>query len=91
MIEYTKRELKAEIRQELKCPREFIVHLDFWKTFDELKEAILSGNRDERDEIMDQIRDGYRDYCSDTGLDPMKNNRRKTPGYFLYTMGGNHA
>lgn len=37
---------------------------------------------DKRKEILEQIEDGYHDYCREAGLDPDEDNRMKKPGYF---------
>lgn len=41
----TKTELKKEVRNELKCPAEFIRHLARFDTFDQLKEAVVSDDK----------------------------------------------
>ena len=73
----TKNEIKAQLKDELKCPKAFIDQLDRFGDFDRLKEAIIHDEKCVRDDLMKEIREEYRDYCKEFGLD----------GYYSPTYG----
>ena len=79
----TKTELKKEVRNELKCPSEFIRHLTHFDVFGDLKEAILSDDRRTECDIMQEIREGYYDYCRYAGIDYEQDNRKARIGFFI--------
>jgi len=77
-------ELKAEVRNDLKCPSEYIRHLSRFNVFGDLKEAVLSDDKDIKRDIIDEIRTGYNDYCASAGLEFGADNRKARVGFFLY-------
>ena len=79
----TRTELKKEVRNELKCPSEFIRHLTRFDVFGDLKEAVVSDDRSTENDIMKEIRDAYLGYCRDTGLDFEQDNRKARIGFFI--------
>lgn len=85
-IMVTAAEIKTDIRDEFLCPMEFIRHLSRWGVIRQLKSVYNADefDRDERDQILDEIRDDYKDYCHDAGLEYGEDNRRKHPHFFYY-------
>lgn len=80
----TKTQLKKEVREELQCPSEFIRHLARFDTFDQLKESVVSDDRQVKFDVLKDIRQAYKDYCHETGLDYNTDNRKARVGFFIY-------
>lgn len=78
----TANEFYNYVKAELRCPVEYLQHLRKFGTFSKLRDADAVGN-DEFNEMMDELRQGYKDYCKDCGLDPAEDNRKARPGYFI--------
>lgn len=72
----TKTELKAWLKDELKCPQEFINRCTKFKQIDKLKEAVMDDDKEYRKEVMDDIRESYKDFCEVFGLDIQEDNRK---------------
>ena len=79
----TKTELKKEIRNELKCPAEFIQHLSHFDVFGDLKAALLSDDKDVARDIRKEIQDTYYDYCRSAGLEFGADNKKARIGFFI--------
>lgn len=79
----TKTELKSMVRDELKCPAEFIQHLSHFDVFGDLKAAAISDDRGVERDIMSEIKDDYFDYCRSTGLEFGADNRKARIGFFI--------
>lgn len=77
-------ELKVEVRNDLKCPSEFIRHLSRFNVFGDLKESILSNDKVIEHDIMKEIRDGYNDYCTSAGLEFGADNQKARIGFFIF-------
>lgn len=80
----TIQELKKEVKNELKCPSEFIKHLSRFDTFSQLKESVVSDDRITENNLMNEIREAYFDYCDYTGIDRNQDNRKARIGFFIY-------
>ena len=74
----TKTEIKQAIKEELKCPTDFIERcLNAEGRIDELKDATHEADRED---IMNVIYDEYRQYCKAWDLDYEADNRKlKSP------------
>ena len=83
MAEFTLNDVKKMVRNELQCPNEFIKHWTGSKEFDDLKQAIISDDRDIVEDIMDMIRTEYMEYCKSCKLDPSEDNTNAKPYFFL--------
>ena len=79
----TRTEMKSMVRDELKCPAEYIRHLSRFDVFGDLKEAALSDDKQVVYDIMSDIRDGYIDYCRMAGIDCEADNRKARIGFFI--------
>ncbi len=72
----TKTEIKAQLKEELKCPQSFIDRINrLFDMIDELRKAIRSDDRDVQQEVMDNIYQAHRDYCEAYNLDWEEDNR----------------
>lgn len=71
----TKTEIKAQLKEELKCPQNFIDRINKFGMIDELKKAMQDDDRDIRKEAMDNIYQAYKDYCEAYNLDYEEDNR----------------
>lgn len=71
----TKTEIKAQLKEELKCPQSFIDRINTHGIIDELKKAMQDDDRDIQKEVMDNIYQAYRDYCEAYNLDYEEDNR----------------
>lgn len=78
-------ELKKEVKNELECPAEYIRHLARFNVFGDLKKAVLSDDKGVQKDIMNDIRDGYSDFCRMAGLDFEADNRKARIGFFIYS------
>ena len=75
-IEIGLREIKSNITEELKCDYGFIKHLSKWGIIRKLQKVYFKTNdSDEIKEIMEEVYQMYRDYCSAWGLDYEADNR----------------
>ena len=82
MADVSLNDVKKYVKDELKCPTEFIRHLTGCKEFNEMKSAMISGDRDIVNELIEKIRTEYNEYCSFTKLDPSDDNTNVKPGYY---------
>ena len=71
----TKTELKTWLKNELQCPQSFIDRLNKSHQIDDLKEQIENGDKDQENEVMDEIWQSYKDYCDVFHLDFEADNR----------------
>lgn len=71
----TKTEIKAQLKEELKCPKSFMDRLNKFGMIDELKKAMQDDDRDIQREVMDNIYQAYKDYCEAYNLDWEEDNR----------------
>ena len=68
----TKTEIKAQLKEELKCPQDFIDRINKAGWIDDIKDA---DDRDTVADIMKDIYDEYRYYCKQYELDIKEDNR----------------
>lgn len=77
-------EIQKELQNDmLKCPAEFNKHLSKFGYIDRILEYRINDERQNAEDIIKEIRDDYRDYCHDTGLDVNADNRDQRPGFFM--------
>lgn len=75
-IDISKREIKANIQDELKCDYGFIKHLIKWGYIRKLQNIYFKTNDPEEiKETMDEIYQMYKDYCDAWKLDYEADNR----------------
>ena len=80
----TREKIKNQVRDELKCPAEFIRYeSEYFSVFDDMTEAANHGDEDTTSRIMHDIKVAYDNYCVAVGLDFTADNRQKEPHFFF--------
>lgn len=75
--------IMEQVRDELKCPDEFIEQQAQFDTFDRMQACRLDGDSAALNDEMKAVRQAYLDFCHDTGLDYDTDNRKARIGFFI--------
>ena len=71
----TKTQIKAELKEELKCPQDFIDRINKSGWIDKMKEAITNDDHTTANSIKNDIYDEYKFFCKTYDLNIEEDNR----------------